>query len=187
MDIFICQRFIQLGSFFNYLFLFHLLYNIPCRISMCCPNQWSVVSLISYHIEVFWEVVSFILSFYLSLSCCVVVSLSSSIIFGPTLCPPGIFGGVTLLLSCDFLSEAFFAAELIISDICCSPEKFDKCGYVGLFVAKILRLPPKALSASCTTSSCVGGAGRSYVYFCGGKNTTVSDILYAPVVGTQPL
>ena len=35
-------------------------------------------------------------SFILSLSCCFVSSLSSSIIFGPTLCPPGMFGGVTL-------------------------------------------------------------------------------------------
>ena len=118
--------------------------------------------------------------FIFSLSCCVVVSLSYSMIFGPTLCPPGMFGGVTLLLSCDLLSEAFFAAELIISDICCSPEKFDKCVYVGLFVADVLRLSPEALAASCTTSSCVGGAGRSYVYFLGGKNTTVSDILSDP-------
>ena len=59
--------------------------------------------------------------------------------------------------------------------------------YVGLFVAKILRLLPKAFAASCTTSSCVGGSGRSYVYFLGGKNTTVSDILPAPVFGTHPI
>ena len=85
------------------------------------------------------------------------------------------------------MSEAFFAAELIISDICCSPENFDKCVYVGLFVANVLRLSPNAFAASCTTSSCVGGAGRSYVYFRGGKNTTVSDIISAPVVGTHPL
>ena len=74
-----------------------------------------------------------------------------------------------------------------MSEICCSPEKFDKCVYVGLFVANVLRLSTKALSASCNTSYCVGGAGRSYVYIFGGKNTTVSDILSAPVVGTHPL
>ena len=108
-------------------------------------------------------------------------------IFGPTLCSLGMFGGITLLLSCDLLSEAFFAAELIMSDICCSPEKFDKCVYVGLFVTNIWRLSPNALAASCTTSSFVGGAGRTYIYFLGGKNTNVSDILYAPIVGTHPL
>ena len=97
-------------------------------------------------------------------------------IFGPTLCPPGTFGGVTLYISYILLSEAFFAAELMMSDICCNPEKLDKCVYVGLFVAKFLRLLLIAFSASCTTYSCVGGAGRSYVYFRGGKNTTVSDI-----------
>ena len=115
------------------------------------------------------------------------VSLSSSMIFGPTLCYPGMFGGVTLLISCDLASDAFFAAEFIMSDICCSHEKFDRCVYVGLFVANVRRLSPNALAASCTTSSCVGGDGRSYVYFLGGKNTNVSDIISAPVVGTHPL
>ena len=106
-----------MGSFFNYLFLFHLLHNIPCWISVLCPNQWSVVCLISYHIEVFWAVVYFLFLFISFLRFCVVVSLSSSTIFGPTLCHPGMFGGVTLLLSCDLASEAFFAVELIMSDI----------------------------------------------------------------------
>ena len=106
---------------------------------------------------------------------------------GPNLCSPGMFGGVTLLLSCVLESEAFFAAESIMSDICCSPEEFDKCVYVGLFVANVRRLSPNALAASCNTSSCVGGAGRSYVYFLGGNNTTVSVILSYPVVGTHPL
>ena len=81
-------------------------------------------------------------------------------IFGPTLCSPGMFDGVTLLLSCDLASEAFFAAELMMSDICCSPEKFDRCVYVGLFVANVRRLSPIALAASFTTSYCVGGSGR---------------------------
>ena len=62
-----------------------------------------------------------------------------------------------------------FSAELIISDICCSPEKFDKCVYVGLFVANVLRMLPKALAASFTTSSCVGGAGRSFGCVPGGS------------------
>ena len=39
----------------------------------------------------------------------------------------------------------------------------------------------------CFHLSCVGGAGRSYVYFLGGKNTIVSDTLSSPVVGTDPL
>ena len=99
----------------------------------------------------------------LSLSCWVVVSLSYSMTFGPTLYPPGMFGGVTLLLSCDFLSEDFFAAEFVMSDICCIPEFFDKCVYVGLFVANVWSLSPNALAASCTTSSCVGGAGFYFV------------------------
>ena len=116
-DVLIFQRFIQMGSFFNYMLFVHLLDNIPCWISMRCPTQWLVVCLISFHIEVFWAVVSFSFFSILSLSCCVVVSLSSSMIFGPTLCPPGMFGGVNLLISCDLLSEAFFDAELIISDI----------------------------------------------------------------------
>ena len=91
------------------------------------------------------------------------------------------------LFFCILLSEAFFAAELSISDICCNPEKFDKCVYVGLFVANVLRLSPRAFSASCTTSSCVGGAGNSYLYYHGGKNTTVSDILSALVFGIHPV
>ena len=74
-----------------------------------------------------------------------------------------------------------------MSDICCNPEKLDKCVYVGLFVANVLRLPPRAFAASCTTSSCVGGAGSLYVYFLGGKNTTVSDIRFSPVVGIHPV
>ena len=76
---------------------------------------------------------------------------------------------------------------MIMSDISCSPEKLDECVYVGLFVANVLRMSSKAFADSCTTSSCVRGAGRSYVYFFGGKNTTVSDILSDPVVGTHPL
>ena len=108
-------------------------------------------------------------------------------IFGPTLCPPGMFGGVTLCLSCVLLSEDFFADALIISDICYNPEKFDKCVYVGLFIANVLRLSPQAFAASCTTSSCLGGAGSSYVYFRDGKNTTVSDILSDPVSWTHPV
>ena len=109
-------------------------------------------------------------------------------IFGPTLCPPGMFGGVTLLISHDFLSEAFFSAELIMSNICCSPEKFDKCVFVGLFFTNVWRLSPNALAASCTTSSCVGGAGRSYVdFFRWEKYYCIYDILSAPAVGTHPL
>ena len=100
-------------------------------------------------------------SIILSLSCCAASSLSSSMIFGPTLCPPGMSSGVTLCLSCVLLSEAFFAAELMMSDICCNPEKLDRCVYVGLFVANVLILLPRSFAASCTTSSCVGGAGRS--------------------------
>ena len=69
-------------------------------------------------------------------------------IFGPTLCPPGIFGGVALCLSCVFLYEAFFAAELMMSNICCNPEKLDKCEYVGLFVANVLRLSPRVFVVS---------------------------------------
>ena len=106
---------------------------------------------------------------------------------GPTLCPPGILGGVALYLSCVFSSEYFFAAELMISDICCNPNKLDRCVYVWLFVANILRLSPRDFSASCTTSYCVGGAGRSYVYLRGGKHSTVYDIRSASVVGINPL
>ena len=76
---------------------------------------------------------------------------------------------------------------MIIYDICCNPEKLDKCVYVGLFVANVMRLSPRAFAASCTASSCVGGDGRSYVYFSGGKNTTVSDIRSAHVVGIHPV
>ena len=129
----------------------------------------------------------FSFSLILSLSCCAVSSLSSSIMFCPTLCPHGMFGGVTLCLSCVFLSEAFFATELMMSDICCKPDKLDRCVYVGLFFASVLRLLPRSFPASCTTSYCVGGAWRSYVYLCGGNNITVSDIRSAPVVGVHPL
>ena len=96
-------------------------------------------------------------------------------------------GGVTLCLSFVLLSEAFFAAELMMSDICCNPEKLDKCVYVGLFVANVLRLSPRVFYASCTTSSCVGVAGKSYVYLRGGKNTNVSNFRSAPVVGLHPV
>ena len=126
-------------------------------------------------------------SLILSLSCCAASSMSSSMIFGPTLYLTGMFGGVTLCLSCVLLSEDFFAAELMMSDIFCNPEKIDKYVYIGLFVANVLRLSPRDFSASCTTSSCVGGPGRSYVYFCSRKNTTVSDIRYVPVVGIHPV
>ena len=111
----------------------------------------------------------------------------------PRLClaPPSVLlecvGGVTLYLSCVFLSEAFFADELMMSGICCRPEKLYRCVYVGLFVSNVMRLSPRYFAASCTTSSCVGGAGRSYAYLRGGKNTTVSDIRSAHVVGTHPL
>ena len=71
-----------------------------------------VLSLITLKFSRQLSLLSFI--FIFSLSCCVVVSLSSSIIFGPTLCSPGMFGGVALLLFCDLLSEAFFSAELIM-------------------------------------------------------------------------
>ena len=126
-------------------------------------------------------------SLILSLSCCTASSLSYSIIVGPTLCPPGILGGVTLCLSCVLSSEAFFANELMMSDIYCNPEKIYRCVYVGLFVANVLRLLPRSFVASCTTSSCVGGDGRSYVYLCGGNNTTVSDIRSHPVFGIHPV
>ena len=109
------------------------------------------------------------------------------LIFGPTLCTPGMFGGVTLCLSCVLMSEAFFAAELMMSEICYNPKKLDRCVYVGLFVANVLRLSPRTFSGSCTTSSCVRGSGRSYVYFRGGKNTTVYDIRSAPAVGIHPV
>ena len=71
-DVFICHRFIQLGSFFNYLLLVHLLGNIPCWISMSCSTQWSVVCFISFCIEVFWAVFSFSLlfNFVPELVCC---------------------------------------------------------------------------------------------------------------------
>ena len=59
--------------------------------------------------------------------------------------------------------------------------------YVRLFVDNVLILSPIAFDASCTISSCVGGAGRSYVYLLGEKNTTVPDIRYAPVVGIHPV
>ena len=77
-------------------------------------------------------------------------------IFGPTLCPPGMFGGVTLCLSCVLLSEDFFAAELIIYVICCNPEKLDKCVYVGLFVSNVLRLSPQAFLPPVTNLPVLG-------------------------------
>ena len=148
-----------------------------------------VVSCMFYlfpHLSFLGGCIFFLFLYFVSeLLCCIFTVILNDIF--PTLCPPGMFGGVTLCLFCVLLSEAFFAAELIDSDICCNPEKIDKCVYVGLFVANVLRLPPRAFYASCTTSSCVSGAGWSYVYFRGGKNTTVSDILSAPVVVIYPV
>ena len=113
------------------------LFSIICFFSTCCikfrvgylcvvrpSGLLYVLSLTTLKLYEQLSLLFFI--FILFLRFCVEVSLSSSMIFGPTLCYPGMFGGVTLLLSCDLASEAFFSAELIMSDICCSPEKFDR-------------------------------------------------------------
>ena len=150
-DVFIFSEVHPFGFFFSIICFFSTCC-IIFRVGYICVDLTSgrlyVLSLIT--LKFYGQLLLLCFLFILFLRFCVVVSLSSSMIFGPTLCSPTMFGWVTLLLSCDLVFKSFFAA-------------------------------------SCTTSSCVGGDGRSYVYFLGGKNTTVSDILSAPVVGTHPL
>ena len=61
----------------------------------------------------------------------------------------------------DMVNSATKKAADAMSEIYWRPEKVVRCVYTGLLVASCLRLFPSALADSCTTSSGVGGAGRS--------------------------